>query len=99
MAAMFGKLDKTLTDFGRIFVKAEMLYVAVIVAILRGIGVWAVGQGQEKGDREQEKYGFMFVGGALGFLLLAVAYVIAVGGSDKLASLVGFSALLRGLRA
>lgn len=94
-----GKLDKTLADFGRIFVRAEMLYVVVIVAVLMGIGVWAVSQGQEKGDRDQEKYGFMFVGGALGFLLLAVAYAVAVGGSDRLASLAGFGALLRGLRA
>jgi hypothetical protein len=96
---MFGAVDKTLIDFGRIFVRAEMLVVVVIAAVIFGIGAWAVEQGREKGDASQEKYGFMFIGGAVAFLVTMVLFAVAVGRSDRLAGLAGFGALLRGLRA
>lgn len=96
---MFGALDKTLADFGRIFVRAEMLVVVVIAAIIFGVGAWAVEQGREQGNASQEKYGFMFIGGAVAFLLLMVLFAVSVGRSERLASLAGFGALLRGLRA
>ena len=96
---MFGAVDKTLADFGRIFVRAEILVVVLIAAFIFGVGAWAVEQGREKGDASQEKYGFMFIGGAVAFLLLMVLFAVSVGRSERLASLAGFGALLRGLRA
>lgn len=96
---MFGGLDKTLADFGRIFVRAEMLVVVLIAAVIFGIGAWAVEQGREQGNASQEQYGFMFIGGAVAFLLLMVLFAVSVGRSERLASLAGFNALLRGLRA
>ena len=89
--------NKVLQNFGRLFAQVETLYAIILGLIIIGIGMWAVSTSNTYSEQELQKehYGFMFIGGGVMFIILALLFAYAVSVSPKLAGLAGFSAILQ----
>ena len=92
-------VDKTVQSFGRLFTQVETLYAILLGMILVGIGVWAVATSNTYNKRglEKEHYGFMFIGGGIVFIMLALLFAYAVSTSPRLAGIAGFGGLLKAI--
>lgn len=91
--------NKVLQNFGSLFTKVKTFYVIILGLIIIGIGAWAVTTSNmnNKQDLEKEHYGFMFIGGGIVFIVLALLFAYAVSKSPRLAGIAGFSAILQAL--
>jgi len=91
--------DKALQGVGRLFTQVETLYAILIGMVLVGIGSWAVASSNKYNSQglEKEQYGFMFIGGGIVFIVLALLFAYAVSTNPRLAGIAGFGAILKAL--